>query len=326
MLIFGIAISLLAIIEISSAKIEGGWDTDPKTQYHIQTDEGPERYFRYQTMSGQYRKEKRLPDGTVVGSYGWVDPDGYLRLRDYIADDKGYRIVKTKKVFVGKEAPIGNAVASAKYVPSQGGVGVENAQLKPQPPVYKSSYDSSALLRFPTTLEPSSTPISLADYLKSKESPNAIPVSDYLHERKQQVQDYLRFGERKQEPEVVVTPNAYPKPENYSPLSQDYVQPITFRPYFNTKTYNDNTLDNAILDSSYDGVAMTHNGFRYYLPRHYHEEESPNSYQRAGSFGYIDPFGIRRVIYYNTSPGSGFKVRKNNRYVGFNSTPYDPRF
>lgn len=43
------------------------WTGSPNNQYHIQTDEGPERYFKYQTQSGQYRKEKRLQDGTVVG-------------------------------------------------------------------------------------------------------------------------------------------------------------------------------------------------------------------------------------------------------------------
>lgn len=85
------------VMGAACAKI-GGWDTAPDTQYHIQTDEGPERYFKYQTLSGQYRKEKRLEDGTVIGSYGWVDSNGYLRLRDYIADGKGYRIVRTKKV------------------------------------------------------------------------------------------------------------------------------------------------------------------------------------------------------------------------------------
>lgn len=65
-------------------------------------------------------------------------------------------------------------------------------------------------------------------------------------------------------------------------------------------------------------------GFKYFLPRQYHEEEG-SSDTRDGSFGYIDPFGIRRVIYYNVRPGSGFNHRKNNRYVGFNATPYDPR-
>jgi len=74
----------------------------------------------------------------------------------------------------------------------------------------------------------------------------------------------------------------------------------------------------------YDGVHSTANGFQYYLRRHYHEEErEPDG--DVGSFGYIDPFGIRRVIYYKTDPFTGgFLHRKNNRYVGFDATPYDP--
>ena len=52
--------------------------------------------FRFQTYNGQYRKERRLDDGTVFGTYGWVDPLDILRLYDYIADDKGYRILKQK--------------------------------------------------------------------------------------------------------------------------------------------------------------------------------------------------------------------------------------
>lgn len=75
----------------------------------------------------------------------------------------------------------------------------------------------------------------------------------------------------------------------------------------------------------YDGVAFRQNGFRYYLPKQYHEEETNGADERTGSFGYVDPFGIRRVIYYNTAPGGGFEIRKNNRYVGHNATPYDPR-
>jgi hypothetical protein len=75
---------------------------------------------------------------------------------------------------------------------------------------------------------------------------------------------------------------------------------------------------------SYDGVGVTANGFRYYLPRQYQEEVSNNDGSRDGSFGYVDPFGIRRVVYYNAGR-NGFIHRKNNRYVGFNSTPYDPR-
>ena len=66
---------------------------DPSRQYLIQTDQGPERLFRYQTLTGQFRKEKRLEDGSVTGSYGWVDPNGVLRLYDYVSDNLGYRQV-----------------------------------------------------------------------------------------------------------------------------------------------------------------------------------------------------------------------------------------
>lgn len=47
--------------------VNSAWVTPAESQYHIQTDEGPERYFRYQTDSGQYRKERRLADGTIIG-------------------------------------------------------------------------------------------------------------------------------------------------------------------------------------------------------------------------------------------------------------------
>jgi len=86
----------LAILGTVASKIDGGWDTEPNTQYHIQTDEGPERYFKYQTISGQYRKERRLQDGSVVGTYGWVDADGYLRLNDYVADSKGKSMTRVR--------------------------------------------------------------------------------------------------------------------------------------------------------------------------------------------------------------------------------------
>ena len=75
----------------------------------------------------------------------------------------------------------------------------------------------------------------------------------------------------------------------------------------------------------FDGSYTTSNGFQYYLKRQYHEEEHDKTGNNIGSFGYIDPFGIRRVIYYKTDPqNGGFLHRKNNRYVGFAATPYDP--
>lgn len=91
-------------------------------------------------------------------------------------------------------------------------------------------------------------------------------------------------------------------------------------PLFNRNQYTESRFP------LYDGVSVTKNGFRYYLPRQYQEEETYGDNEKAGSYGYIDPFGIRRVVYYNAGgSGKGFVVRKNNRYVGFDATPYDPR-
>lgn len=91
------------IIQLASAN----WGTPgSSSQYHIQTDEGPDRFFRYQTDNGQFRKERRLHDGTVIGTNAWIDGHGYLRQSDYIADHAGYRILKSKTVFVGKESNI----------------------------------------------------------------------------------------------------------------------------------------------------------------------------------------------------------------------------
>ena len=67
-------------------------DTSLRSLFIMTLDEGPERFFRFQTETGQYREEKRHLDGSVTGTYGWVDPNGILRLFDYISDKDGYRI------------------------------------------------------------------------------------------------------------------------------------------------------------------------------------------------------------------------------------------
>lgn len=75
----------------------------------------------------------------------------------------------------------------------------------------------------------------------------------------------------------------------------------------------------------YDDVSSDNNGFKYFLPKQYHEEQNIDPDHRVGSFGYVDPFGIRRVTYYNTSPEKGIVIRKNNHYVGHTAPPYDPQ-
>ncbi|CAH1278909.1 unnamed protein product [Diabrotica balteata] len=432
----GYYLFLLVVYIICIANISA-WETPSPHQYHIQTDEGPERYFRYQTDSGQYRKEKRLEDGTVVGTYAWIDADGMLRQRDYIADNEGYRILKTKNVFVGRNMNVGDAIKSAKKYPATAGTlvktrpdsyrgpirGYNSVSFVPsstQSPIPSSSYSPYIPSSTPSsTYVPSSTPspVSFSSYNPSSlyipsTTPTTVPSSTYrpssistisgsqylnldLSLKSLSPSPYSHLSSTEQ-PVVQITPNAFPKTAyGYVPLNFSYfngnqiqstpiplVQPTevpyyrssptpiagtTERPVIYSPSYSpadfgssqevdSNSLEynpyvRQVKDTyrfqngptypldrngrpyvgsdskhpTYDGVSVTNDGFRYYIPRAYHEEETQPGDKRSGSFGYIDPFGIRRVIYYNTAPGTGFQHRKNNRYVGFNAAPYDPR-
>ncbi|XP_050098436.1 uncharacterized protein LOC126579145 [Anopheles aquasalis] len=440
------------------------WGTPDSNQYHIQTDEGPERYFRYQTDNGQFRKEKRLQDGTVIGTDAWIDASGYLRQNDYIADHKGYRILKTKTVYVGHDRPIQDAIKVAKNKPADSGILVpsdpayEPPKAPSSPPVPSptpSRHRPSSVQ--PIAFVPSTTaPITLLRHPPTPSlsavfvRPHSEPIaSNYLpsgaHVPEQQQQHYpsqsarpppldiyvpsttyapltgnelssapialyspssssssstpspLRDGSEAHLPPLVLYHNGHIEATTYNPRRRKPnpaerrrrpVSPIVItssRPYLESTTpastfshqqqqqeqlhllqptatrldsdsnllddYNRDLIDSPVsrydrynsryngvnghtgirrTDTApgshpYDGVAVTNDGFRYYLPRQYHEERNSASDTRDGSFGYIDPFGIRRVIYYNTDPEQGFVHRKNNRFVGFDATPYDPR-
>lgn len=299
-----------------------GWNLNPNTQYHIQTDEGPERFFRFQTANGQYRKEKRLADGTVIGTEGWLDPLGYLRLKDYIADHEGFRILRSKMVYVGKDRPIQDAVAETKKQPAQTGVLARprrppNPFRRPDPndvvaPL--SGNDIASGYYTPTTVRPrpsvSYSPIVGNDYY-------ANPRPGYPSSGLQNFDGYQR-----------------PQPTYYHRGSASRPTQILEAPYdpaiertaVRTTGYRSPISRGDAADlPPYDGTYTTSNGFQYYLRRQYHEEERQPDGNNVGSFGYIDPFGIRRVIYYKTDPRTGgFLHRKNNRYVGFAATPYDP--
>ncbi|CAB3243677.1 unnamed protein product [Arctia plantaginis] len=326
------------------AALDGYSAQQDPDQYHIQTDEDDERYFVYQTHNGQYRKERRLKDGSVVGTTGWVGADGYLRLQDYIADGKGYRIHKSKTVYVGVNRPISESIQIAKTAPTDPGYGVTPA---PARPIQR--YRGTP--RITSTTQAPSLSSTTDDVYNYRSKPNSLSVSITP-------KPYLPPTAS---PEVYVTPNSidsstktYEFRPTVTPITASEAAP-TSSPY-NFDLSNTNNLDDGYYtdDSkrydvynpnlyrhadqwmsrsrqqsnqpgirvgdgytpqfpAYDGVSITRNGFRYYLPKQYHEEESSSSQERTGSFGYIDPFGIRRVIYYNTAPGQGFQIRKNNR-------------
>ncbi|XP_050538630.1 uncharacterized protein LOC126904035 isoform X2 [Daktulosphaira vitifoliae] len=322
------AVLVFTILGSVATKIDGGWDTEPNTQYHIQTDEGPERYFKYQTISGQYRKERRLHDGSVVGTYGWVDADGYLRLNDYVADSNGYRVVRNKKLFVGSQSAVGQAVSAAKNVSPVAGTAVTISPYRRSKPVVvtesprQSSWHGSPFI-YPSDTDrsplqfPSSTTSPFYRQLLTTASPDFFAAVKPVDVNSIAVngETAAEFQRRSFTPSTTVSP---------LPVYKQPLRPQTFRPAY--RKVVDLSAQGSENEDQYDGVSFVRNGFKYYLPKHYHEEQSNDQEDtRAGSFGYIDPFGIRRVIYYNTAPGTGFVHRKNNRYVGLNAEPFDPR-
>lgn len=311
--------------------------------------------------------------GTVVGTYGWVDSNGYLRLRDYVADNEGYRIVKTKLIYVGENSDVeGSASVTSnrsKYHPntqrfqpsfSNGNLGYDDSSWRRNSYVASESKrlnshslpksrtdtgpdSSSGFLSQPIAGSPSSRGIAAFDDTTTPKPsvafaapPQAIPIN-YLSQPDLE----FAYDSSNENPAAVVQLKIpyvrYDSSTSSPPASKKFLYPEN-NDDFSTKAeatklyvegnekrkpYERIGLGN---DEEYNGDSTVQNGFRYFLPRHYHEETvSKNGQDRAGSFGYVDPFGIRRVIYYNTSPEKGFVHKKNNRYVGFLSTPYDPK-
>ncbi|XP_022919153.1 uncharacterized protein [Onthophagus taurus] len=340
---FWMAITILTIL-LECIKAE--W-TDPLGQYHIQTDEGPERYFRYQTQSGQYRKEKRLEDGTVIGTYAWIDADGFLRQRDYIADNEGYRILRTKNVQVGFHTPIEQAIKAAKKAPAENGVLVETSKLgysstSNAPSSTTQRPSNSYIPSYPNSvsnvdIRPNSYPYELPAGVSTTISPPITSNDIYndqnsIHYTSTPIPILSSTPSLNQEVSTTPAPNiVYSSNPQYEHYSNPYINHNGPTYPIDTHGHTFNGQNNKIGNGydpqypEYDGVSVTNDGFRYYIPRAYHEEQQLPGNQKSGSFGYVDPFGIRRVIYYNASPEGGFQHRKNNRYVGLHATPYDPR-
>ncbi|KAI4478191.1 hypothetical protein M0804_012149 [Polistes exclamans] len=314
-LIESIVLTLSILYSTSNAYEESegrNWNYVPNTQYHIQNDEGPERYFRFQTLNGQFRKEKRLADGTVIGTEAWLDPLGYLRYKDYIADHQGFRILKSKMIYVGKDTPIQEALIITKNSPAQSGVLVKPQ--KPPNPFRKTNrninvnplprndintgYYTPTTIK-PITISPYFSQSNNNDYYNNNRENNVIRSDNSNDNPYYRSNNIVQPIEILRPPPIVSSNNGdYANRNSHNQLSDDIIQP--------NEIYN------------------TNNGFEYYLKRQYHEEEREPNGDSVGSFGYIDPFGIRRVIYYKTdSQSGGFIHKKNNRYVGFNGKPYD---
>ncbi|XP_076340525.1 uncharacterized protein LOC143241008 [Tachypleus tridentatus] len=68
-----------------------------KMKYFIQNYAGFGTYkYGYDTGSGpgqSFKHEERAENGSVLGRWGYIDPYGYLRVTEYLADATGYHIL-----------------------------------------------------------------------------------------------------------------------------------------------------------------------------------------------------------------------------------------
>ncbi|PSN37729.1 hypothetical protein C0J52_20483 [Blattella germanica] len=53
-----------------------------------------------------FREEYRDASGRVTGKFGYIDPQGVLRITEYVADRNGYRTKHTSHYLVKKEKPL----------------------------------------------------------------------------------------------------------------------------------------------------------------------------------------------------------------------------
>ncbi|XP_045470744.1 uncharacterized protein LOC123678021 [Harmonia axyridis] len=73
----------------------------------------------------QFRNEEKLSNGSVVGNYGYLDPNGDVVMVRYIADERGYRANTEKVLKLGFLRPL------EEYKPSTGQNSVNNRIVTP---------------------------------------------------------------------------------------------------------------------------------------------------------------------------------------------------
>ncbi|XP_068221272.1 uncharacterized protein [Palaemon carinicauda] len=123
-------------------------------------------HYGYNTGTGIAKVEVRRPDGSVVGSYRYFDPNGKQVVRSYIADNKGFRVLgndlpispdtPASKVY-GAPALTGAFEGTSEFdipPPLTGGSGISHqSQLVQQQQQYTQIQDTSAQDEFQRQLK-----------------------------------------------------------------------------------------------------------------------------------------------------------------------------
>ncbi|CAL4081029.1 unnamed protein product [Meganyctiphanes norvegica] len=327
---------------------------DNNVQYHIQTDKGPDRYFRFQTYNGQYRKEKRREDGTVIGTYGWVDPTGLLRLFDYIADKQGYRIVRQQTI----QKPIPTApptpVTSAPLPGRQ-----RRPLSRPRTTTYATTTDITTTTVAATAAPPRSqqTLLSTADankYKRGNHRPLPVTSAPLPGRRRRPLSRHRTTTYATTTDITTVAVTAAPPPSqqtllstadankykrrNHRPLPVRQTvrrRPVQRRPVAATqlssstrrrvpavvpgadsksKSSSGSPVNDLLRTTAVDEV-VGRSVIDFDLGNQFRKEKLLPDGTKVGRHGYVDPLGILRVTYYASGP-SGHDERQESRWVG----------
>ena len=311
-------------------------------QYHIQTDEGNSRFFKYQTWGGQYRKETRLDDGSVVGSYGWIDANGILRMYHYIADDDGYRITKDNSYNV-EEKEFNNLVEPelreenplVETIKQKEGRKLKFVKkTKAEFTLPKATF-STPSSRFQRRISPDFVPIFEAE---PEEDNNLLTPKTIVKSLPRKVQKVSQLPRNPRIPRIQPRGEGYRtryvrQQTNQIPLTRQSNRFKSRRPnnsaggkFYVVKRRRrlpTNKFSNRRIniededDFDYEQAKETVN---FQTDKTFHHEGILDSGERIGEFGYIDPIGVRRVVQYATNSQDDqqnegiFKTKENDFY------------
>lgn len=328
-------------------------DETTPNQYHIQTDDGSNRFFKYQTLGGQFRKETRLDDGTVVGTYGWVDANDVLRLWDYVADNKGYRVVNTRSFKVGKDkqTKLENLGGGKPHQPTKapfkptliptraGPLVVPFQKVRPLDNSFQKEREilTNEITAPPTRHprlqrrieSPSGNSLTNVVPLFDLGPPLPLPTTPRPRPPPPQQQPISRQTQRKHKKRVRIGP---PRPRGSD--RQPRLKKVPKRGRGHPNSIRSGGREKKIRGRGNNSkgrffvvkrrrkpkkalVDDNDTTVNYQTDKFFHKEKVFRDLHRMGEYGYIDPLGIRRVVTYSTGPGdNGIEREKENDFVG----------
>lgn len=280
-----------------------------------------------------------MEDGSVVGSFGWVDANQLLRITDFVADDRGYRVVKNRIFKVTnnwknskktKTTPV-----TQSFIPTEAGplkvpfAHVRQVGRKRKPinrkPVFSNDIDApKPVFRKPgLTNDVGPTNPRLQRRVSTGNVIDVQPLFGGLPEdnevkvkvkvKPEQSQFFQKLQPRGEGSRLRYRPNL---PRNDKSVTRFGERPTAKGRIFVVKRRRkpEDILNRKPNPSK---IALD-----YQTEKQYHREKiSPQTGERVGEYGYIDPLGVRRVVTYATGGRRKPELvkEKENDFVGVNT-------